>query len=157
MLLSIFDMIDLIIFDMAGTIIYDIKDVKPRNGFYSFLDRYEKIRKALCTDSLLGDVNKALRILDARYRFNIVYTFDNLIEINGAGHKDLKGLMRESNSKEAVFITDGAPYDIEDAQKEGIKCIRVPYFYDYKEKFSFDFIDLEKDLPSYTDMRNINL
>lgn len=149
---------DLVIFDLCGTILHDIRNVTPRNGFYNFLERYKRANMALATDAMPSEASIALKKLDVRHKFYPrIYTLDELVlGDDNRGHKDFRRILRECNAKEAVFITDGSGTDLEDAEKAELRCIHIPYFYDDEEKFSFDMLDLEKDLPMYLDLREIN-
>lgn len=143
---------------MVGTILHNYKDVKPRKGFYNFLKRYERAAFAIATDAMPSEASIVLKKLDVRARFypNIYALDDLVLGSDGRGHKDFKRILDECHAAKAVFITDGSGTDIEDAKKSEVKCIHVPYFIDIDEKFSFDMVSLEKDLPMYLDLTSIN-
>jgi FMN phosphatase YigB (HAD superfamily) len=153
-------MIRLVILDMYGTIVGKDYNTNARKGFREFMQKIKNIKKAIATDfHLTATVHenlKGLRILD---EINRVYTYYDLIEIRGyeGKRKNLKNICSELGVKpdEAIFISD-AEIDHEDAKRDGIKFVHVPFYEKRDENFSFDMIDLSKDLPAYLDLRNVN-
>ena len=71
--------------------------------------------------------------------------------------KDLKRICADFrvSPNRAVFISDGEK-DLEDAQREGVRFVHVPYYDQRDEPFSFLLIDLSKRLPEYLDLRDVN-
>lgn len=153
-------MIKLVILDMYGTIIGQGFNTTPRNGFIKFIDKLTNIKVVIVTDYDQEEtIKNNLKELGILNRLNKIYTYKDMRTIKGRNHKvkDLNKICLDFNinKEEVIFISD-ADVDFEDAKREGIKFIHVPFYISKDELFSFDLIDLSKELPDYLDLRQIN-
>jgi len=155
-------MIDLVILDMYGTIVGRGNNTTPGNGFTEFMNRCQDKKIVLATDDDLRNiVDRNLTDLGIIDKLDGVYTYQDMITLQSYRYrekrKDLKRVCGDFgvDTANAVFISDGDK-DLEDAQREGIRFVHVPYYEQQDEPFSFTMIDLSKQLPGYTDLRDVN-
>lgn len=119
-----------------------------------------KIKKiVLATDDDLISIVGNLTDLGIIDKLDGVYTCQDIVTLQGyrEKRKDLKQVCKDFgvNTANAVFISDGDK-DLKDAQREGVRFVHVPYYGQRGEPFSFTMIDLSKQLPQYTDLRDVN-
>ncbi|MBI4451197.1 HAD family hydrolase [Candidatus Woesearchaeota archaeon] len=151
-------MIELIILDMYGTIVGRGNSTIPRRGFSEFMERNQGKRMVVATDdddsNIVTTNLLSLGILD---RLDMIYAGDNMVAVNGYGgkRKDLKRICADFRilPKNAAFISDGEK-DREDARRDKVHFVHVPYYERHDERFSFSIIDLSKRLPRYLDLRD---
>lgn len=145
---------------MYGTIVGRGNNTDSRNGFAEFIDTYKNKKIVLATDDFRDAVDKNLRDLAIIDRLDGIYCYHDMTEIPGyhGKRKDLERICSDFGIAPAnsVFISDGNK-DLEDAQREKVKFVHVPYYEQTNEKFSFAMIDLSKQLPKYIDLRHVNL
>ena len=153
-------MIDLIILDLYGTLVGRGDNSHPRRGFADFMNRYQDKNIVLATDdSSKKDVNRHLRSLSIIDLLDGVYTGNDMTIIAGYEdkRKNLKKICRDFkvNPNHAVFISDGKR-DLEDAKRDKVRFIHVPYYEVEDEIFSFAMINLSGRMRRYLDLRDVN-
>jgi len=148
----------LIILDLYKTIWGS--NLPLRNGLYEFLNRDSKKIFTICTDDPdKNEVNKLLTELNIKNNFDSIYTYDNMIRLEGdmfPSGKDLTQICKDYQiSKEETLFIGDSERDRTDAQRDNISFVHVPKYEQKSEQFSFDLINVNNITQRYRDLRDI--